>query len=274
MRDATDAGVQDVALPRRRRALLTEFVSARGQATVTELAEQFHVSTDTVRRDLDWLATEGLLARTYGGAVVLSGLTTSDTGFSDRAELNQDAKRMIAQAAVDLIGDGETVLLNGGTTTLAVARAIGGRRDLTVVTNNIKVPAELPAAAVRDVYLLGGTCRMESSVTIGPVGFPGMAGISADVAVIGVGGVSARTGLSTTNLPEAQMMAQMLESAHRTVVVADATKFNRNAFAHIASLEAVDTLVTDAAPPEELTAALVSADIDLVVVPAAGRRER
>jgi DeoR/GlpR family transcriptional regulator of sugar metabolism len=256
----------DAALPRRRRALLTAFVSDRGQATVTELAEAFNVSTDTVRRDLDWLAHQGLLARTYGGAVRLSDLTTSDTLFSDRASLNQDSKRAIARAAVDRISDGETVLINGGTTTLAVARALGVRKDLTIVTNNIRIPGEVPSGSVRDVYLLGGTCRLASHVTMGPVSFPGMAGVSADVAVIGVGGISARAGLSTTNLPEAQMMAQMLESALRAIVVADSSKFGRSAFAHIAPLDAVETLIADAEPPEDLMAALAEAEVELVLV--------
>jgi DeoR/GlpR family transcriptional regulator of sugar metabolism len=261
----------DGALPRRRRDLLTQFVSERGQATVTELADAFNVSTDTVRRDLDWLAAHGSLARTYGGAVVLSNLTTSDSVFSHRATLNPEAKRLIAQATVSRIGDGETVLLNGGTTTLAVARELGARKDLTIVTNNIRIPAELPAASVRDVYLLGGVCRLGSNVTIGPIAFPGMSGVSADVAVIGVGGVSARTGLSTTSLPEAQMMARMLESAHRAVVVADSSKFGRSAFAHIAGLEAVDVLVTDAEPPDDVASELMAKDVE-VVVASHGRR--
>jgi DeoR family transcriptional regulator, fructose operon transcriptional repressor len=261
-----DEASPDAVLPRRRRALLTRFVSDRGQATVTELAEEFNVSTDTVRRDLDWLADQGLLARTYGGAVRLSDLTTSDTLFSDRASLNQDSKRRIALAAVGRINDGETVLLNGGTTTLAVARALSARKDLTIVTNNIRIPSEVPPSAIRDVYLLGGTCRVASHVTLGPVSFPGTAGVSADVAVIGVGGISARAGLSTTNLPEAQMMAQMLESAHRAIVVADSSKFGRSAFAHIAPLEVVETLITDAEPEEDLRSALAAAEVELVLV--------
>lgn len=266
-----DAMSADGALPRRRRDLLTQFVSERGQATVTELADAFSVSTDTVRRDLDWLAAHGLLARTYGGAVVLSDLTTSDSVFSHRATLNPEAKRLIAQETVGRIGDGETVLLNGGTTTLAVARELGVRKDLTIVTNNIRVPADLPPACVRDVYLLGGVCRLGSNVTVGPVAFPGMPGVSADVAVIGVGGISARTGLSTTSLPEAQMMAQMLDSAHRTIVVADSSKFGRSAFAHIAGMEVIDTLVTDADPPDDVASELAAKDVE-VVVASHGRR--
>lgn len=255
----------DGALPGRRRALLTTFVNGHGQATVAELAEVFSVSTDTVRRDLDWLAQQGAVARTYGGAITLSGLASTDTAFSDRTSVHTDAKRAISIATADRISDGETVLLNGGTTTLAVASALTVRRNLTIVTNNLRVPAEIPANSVRDVYILGGSCRLTSNVTVGPVAFPGMEGVSADVAVIGVGGVSARAGLSTTNLQEAQMMAQMIESAQRIIIVTDSSKFGRNAFAHIARLEAVTVLVTEAAPDTELSEVLQAAGVEIVI---------
>jgi DeoR/GlpR family transcriptional regulator of sugar metabolism len=258
----------DGALPGRRRALLTAFVDEQGQATVAELAEAFKVSSDTVRRDLDWLAQRGAVSRTYGGAVTVVGLATTDTPFTDRSAVNRDEKQRIAAAAAERIADGETVIINGGTTTLAVARALGVRRNLTIVTNNLRVPSALPSGAVRDVYILGGSCRVASHVTIGPVAFPGTEGISADVAVIGVGGISARAGYTTTNLQEAQMMAEMIESAQRTIVVADAGKFGRSAFAHIVRLDAVETLITDRTPEPELGEALSTAGVDLVVASA------
>ena len=255
----------DGALPGRRRALLATFVDEHGQATVTELADAFSVSADTVRRDLDLLAKRGAVARTYGGAVTMAGLATTDTSFSDRSLVHRDEKQRIAAAAAMRIADGETVILNGGTTTLAVARALGVRRNLTIVTNHLRVPAALPPGAVRDVYLLGGSCRLASHVTIGPVTFPGTEGISADVAVIGVGGVAARAGLTTTNLQEAQMMAEMIASAQRTIVVADSSKFGRSAFAHITRLDGIEILITDRPPEPDLHDALAAASVELVV---------
>ena len=123
----------------------------------------------------------------------------------------------------------------------------------------------LPASAVRDVYLLGGSCRLTSHVTIGPVAFPGTEGISADAAVIGVGGVSAKAGFTTTNLQEAQMMAQMIESAQRTIVVMHSSKFGRSAFAHIVRLDAIELLITDQMPEPELRDALTAAEVEIVV---------
>jgi len=255
----------DGALPGRRRALLTAFIDEHGQATVVELADAFSVSADTVRRDLDWLAKRGAVSRTYGGAVTVAGLAATDTSFSDRSSVHRDEKHAIASAAAERIADGETVILNGGTTTLAVAKALDVRRNLTIVTNHLRIPAAVPPAAVRDVYLLGGSCRPASHVTIGPVTFPGTEGISADVAVIGVGGVAARAGFTTTNLQEAQMMAEMIASAQRTIVVADSSKFGRSAFAHIVRLEAVGILITDRKPDPELLDALSAAGVGVIV---------
>ena len=253
------------ALPGRRRALLTAFIDEHGQATVVELADAFNVSSDTVRRDLDYLAKRGAVSRTYGGAVSVGGLATADVSFSDRSSVHLDEKQRIALAVAERITDGETVIMNGGTTTLAAARALGERRNLTIVTNNLRLPSALPSGAARDVYLLGGSCRLASNVTIGPVTFPGTEGISADVAVIGVGGVSARSGYTTSNLQEAQMMAEMIASAQRTIVVADSSKFGRSAFAHITRLAAAATLVSDDTPGGELLDALSAADVELVV---------
>lgn len=256
--------MRDGALPAKRRAGLVKQVRDRGHVTVTELATEYEVSLDTIRRDLDLLARQRLVARTRGGAMRPDELATADTPFEKRADVHRSAKEAIGAAAAALISDGETILINGGTTTLAVARALAGRRDLTVVTNNLRLPTELPPAVARDLYILGGTCRVQSMVTIGPVGFPGTRGVSADLAVIGVGGVSVDHGLSTSNLPEAQMIQEMISSAARTVIVADASKFGRNAFVHICDLEEISTLVTDLPPDPDLTEALATAGVRLI----------
>lgn len=259
------ASVADSALPAQRRAALARYVRERGHATVAELANDFAVSMDTIRRDLDYLAERRLLARTHGGAMRTDELATADTSFDNRIAVHREAKERIGAAAARLIADGETVLVNGGTTTLAAARALSGKRDLTVVTNNLRLPAEVPPGEPTwDVYLLGGSLRPASMVTIGSVGFFGSQGISADVALIGVGGVSAEHGLSTTNLAEAQMIRQMVESSSRVVIVADSSKFGRSLFVHICGLGEITTLVTDAEPAPELRAALADADVDVL----------
>ena len=252
------------SLPARRRADLAQYVREPAQATVAELAGIFQVSADTVRRDLDHLARHGVLTRTHGGAVPMEELATADTPLMNRRDTQREAKERIGRAAARLVENGETVIINGGTTALEAARALVGLRNLTIVTNNLLVPSEVPQDAVRDLYVLGGMCRIRSMVTIGPVGFTGTRGIRADVALIGVGGVS-ENGYSTSHLGEAQMMQQMIESASRVVILADASKFGRHAFVHICALEDSTALVTNALPQPDLDQALREADVDIIV---------
>jgi DeoR/GlpR family transcriptional regulator of sugar metabolism len=255
----------DNALPSRRRAELVRLVRSRRQVTVSELATLFDVSLDTIRRDLDLLAERGLLTRTHGGAVPLDELAMHDTPFAERLNAHKVAKTRIGHAAAALVSDGETLIINGGSTTRAFAGELAGRRNLTVVTNNLSVPAMLSGDAVRDVYVLGGQYRPESQVTIGEVRFAPVSGISVDTAVIGVGGITAHAGLSTTLLAEAVMIAAMIRAASRTIVVADASKFGHNAFAHIVPLARIHMLVTDAKPDPELGTALAEAGVEVLV---------
>jgi len=260
--------VGDTALPGQRRAELVRYVRERGHATVAQLAEAFAVSMDTIRRDLDYLAERRLLARTHGGAMRPDELATADTPFDSRAAVHRRAKEAIGAAAAQLISNGETLIINGGTTTLAVARALAGKQGLTVVTNNLRLPGEISTDAVRDLYVIGGTCRIASNVTVGPVAFADTRGISADTAIIGVGGISTDGGLSTTNLPEAQMIRQMIDASVRTIVVADSSKFGRSAFVHICELARMSVLVADAEPPEDIASELDRADVKVLRVTA------
>ena len=260
----SENGLRDT-LPARRRSELVRLARVHGQVTIAGLMEMFDVSADTVRRDLDLLAERGLLARTHGGAVASDDLVTRDAPFAERLTTRKAAKDRIARAAVTLVNDGETLIINGGSTTRAFAAELGVRRNLTVVTNNLEVPLVLGGETVRDIYVLGGQYRAEAQVTIGELGFGTVTGISADMAVIGVGGLSAAGGLSTTILAEAGMIAAMIAAARRTIVLADVSKCGHNSFAQIAPLARVDTLVTDAAPAADLNRALEEAGVEVII---------
>lgn len=254
----------DFSLPARRRSELLKVAKTRGSITVTEIANEFAVSADTIRRDLDYLATRGLLTRTHGGAVPVDGFVDRDTPVALRMNARAAEKARIARAAAALIADGETLIVNGGSTTRAFVGELGALRNLTIVTNSLGVPAALLPNTTRGVYMLGGHVRQELQVTIGAVGFADAGPISADTAIIGVGGVSAR-GLSTTMLEEATMITAMMESARRVIVLADSAKFGATVLAHIAPLARVHVLVTDANPPPSLAAALDDAEVEVIV---------
>jgi DeoR/GlpR family transcriptional regulator of sugar metabolism len=254
----------DYALPARRRSELLKVAKIRGSITVAEIAAEFAVSADTVRRDLDYLASRGLLTRTHGGAVPVDGFMDRDAPLTKRINARVGEKARIARAAAALVVDGESLIINGGSTTRAFVAELGARRNLTIVTNSLGVPSAVPPNAARAVYLLGGHVRSELQVTIGAVGFPEAGPISADTAIIGVGGVSVR-GLTTTILEEAAMITAMMQSARRVIVLADAAKFGASVFAHIAPISGMHVLVTDSPPPADLAAALDEAEVEVVV---------
>ena len=263
--ETLDDSIRENVLPAKRHLELVELVRAKGQMTVNELSSHFGVSGDTVRRDLDLLASQGLLKRTHGGAVAMDNLVHQDSTFMQRMSTRIPAKKRIAQAASQLVDDGETLLLNGGSTTRLFAAELSGRRNLTIVTNNLTVPTTLAAECVRDIYVLGGQYKGDAQVTIGPVGFVPAGSISVDSAVIGVGGITVKEGLTTTTLEEASVILGMINAARRTIVLADASKLGHSAFAHITPLEGINILVTDEEPPSELAQALKHAQVELII---------
>jgi DeoR family fructose operon transcriptional repressor len=264
-------------LPAGRKAQLAAYVADTGQVTVGDLAERFGVSIDTIRRDLDQLSADGVLVRTYGGAVSLSTVFRTDRAVDQRLSLQEQEKERIAALAAALVQDGSTIMINGGTTTLAVARNLGQHRDLTVATNNLLVPGALPPSAIRDIYVFGGAVRTLTLATIGPVSFRATGGadldISCDLALIGVGAVEADAGYTTSNLAEAAMMQEMISRADRVAILADSSKFGRRLFAQVSELGSADYLITDTAPPAELRDALAANDVK-VITPAASPRQR
>jgi DeoR family glycerol-3-phosphate regulon repressor/DeoR family fructose operon transcriptional repressor len=263
-------------LPAGRKAQLAAHVADAGQVTVGELAERFGVSIDTVRRDLDQLSADGVLVRTYGGAVSLSTISRTDRAVDQRLTIQEQEKEKIAALAAALVQDGSTIMINGGTTTLALARGLRQHRDLTVATNNLLVPGALPPSAIRDVYVFGGAVRSVTLATIGPVSFRANGGaeldISCDLALIGVGAVSADAGYTTSNLAEAAMMQEMISRAARVAILADSSKFGRRLFAQVSELSAADYLITDEMPPADLRDALTASQVELITPPASSRQ--
>lgn len=261
-------------LPAGRKADLAAYVAEAGEVTVAELAQHFDVSSDTIRRDLDQLDAEGILVRTHGGAISNAPAGRPEILVDVRMKLNPQVKERIAKVAATLVPDNSALLINGGTTTLALARALAARRGLTIATNNLILPQEIPPDVVRDIYVIGGTVRLKAQTTVGPVQFAVSdhrvdLEIRCDLAMIGVGAVSADAGYTTSNLAEAGMMAEMIERAETVAILADSSKLGRSLFAQVAPLSAAQYLVTDAPPPPELAAALDEAGVTVLTAESA-----
>lgn len=262
-------------LPAGRKADLAAYIAEAGQVTVADLSERFSVSIDTVRRDLDQLHAEGAVVRTHGGAVA-GDRERRDQGLGVRLRLQAAEKDQIGALAADLVPNGSVVIINSGTTALALARQLRHHRDLTIATNNLMLPAEISPKAIRDLYVFGGSVRNITQATTGPVSFQvtpgaGEVDVVCDLALIAVGAASDH-GYSTSNLADAAMMTAMMNRATRVAVMADSSKFGRRLFAKIADLDAADYFVTDRMPEPEFADALRAAGVEIVCPPAKGAK--
>ncbi|MGW6055602.1 DeoR/GlpR family DNA-binding transcription regulator [Streptomyces sp. NPDC055189] len=245
-------------LAEQRRALILDEVRRRGGVRVNELTRKLGVSDMTVRRDLDALARQGVLEKVHGGAVPVVEASTHEPGFEAKSGLELNAKEDIARTAASLVAPGTAIALSGGTTTYALAHHLLDVPDLTVVTNSVRV-ADVFHSAQRSsgrrqgaatVVLTGGV-RTPSDSLVGPVADQAIGALHFDVLFLGVHGISAEAGLSTPNLAEAETNRRLVQSARRVIVVADHTKWGTVGLSSFATLEQVDTLVTDAGLPTE-----------------------
>lgn len=255
-------------LPAGRKADLAAYVEDQGQVTVADLAAHFGVSIDTIRRDLDQLDRKGIVVRTHGGAMSTAIAPVRDRGLDVRLGLQVAEKEAIARIAAGMIEDGAVIMLNAGTTTLALARALRNHRDLTIATNNLRIPGELSPGVFRDLYVFGGAVRAITQATTGPVTLAmnssgGEVDIRADFAFVAVGAVD-DSGYSTSNLGDATMMAEMIQRAERTAILADSSKLGRRLFAQVAPLEGADYIITNAVPAPPLASAFTSAGLTVL----------
>jgi DeoR/GlpR family transcriptional regulator of sugar metabolism len=257
------------SLPAGRKANLAAYVYKQGQVTVTELAEQFNVSADTIRRDLDELSSENFLIRTHGGAISPTLIPKPDSNLDIRTGIQIARKEAIGKAAASLISNNSVVLMNSGTTVLAVVKALSNHTGLTIATNNLHITYELVASSVRALHVFGGTVLLSSQATIGPVTLATVGGenleIECDIALIAVGGVSIDGGYSVSNFAEASMFKEMMKRAKKVAILADATKINVKHFAKLSDLSEADYFVTDIDPPKEVKDALMEANVEIIL---------
>ncbi|RBW61759.1 DeoR/GlpR family DNA-binding transcription regulator [Ruegeria sp. A3M17] len=214
-----------------------------GRVMVDDLATQFGVTVQTIRRDLSELADLGKLDRVHGGAVIRSGV--SNIGYEDRRALNDEAKARIASACALDIPDGASVFMNIGTSTEAVARQLVNHKNLMVVTNNMNVANILAENADCEIVVAGGVLRRSDGGLVGNLTVTTMRHFKFDYAVIGCSALDADGDLLDFDFQEVQVSQTILAQTRRTFLVADHSKFQRAAPARITSLAEIDTFYTD-----------------------------
>ncbi len=249
-----------------RQQAIADLVAQRGRLSVNALAEEYAVTTETVRRDLSVLERAGVLRRVHGGAVPAAALTALEAKVGDRDLAHADEKDRIAKAALRLLpASGGSVLLDAGTTTARLAMMLPRDVQLTVVTNAVPIAARLAGSPSVDLHLLPGRVRSTTHAAVGEDTVEALARLRADVAFVGTNGISADHGLSTPDHTEAAAKRSMVASAHRVVVLVDSSKIGRELTVRFAELADVDVVVTDSgADPHELDV-LRAAGVQVVV---------
>lgn len=239
-------------LPAERLEYIRGMALSEGIVRVADLATKLQVSEVTVRTDLSQLEREGLLKRTYGGAV-LAKSRRFERPFAEQQTVSFDEKRRIGAAAVGLIEEGDTIILDVGTTTTEVARQMTTFRNVVVVTNGLNIAFELEQCPGLTVMVTGGTLRAMQHSLVNPYATLLLSEINADKLFLGCNGVSRQRGITNANLQEAEIKKAMVAAAKSVIVVADSSKVGAISAAHVCPLSEVKTLITDSdADPTEL----------------------
>lgn len=235
-------------------ALLERLVD-QGRIDVEQSAHYFGVSAATIRRDLDHLADQQLLSRTHGGAVPNS--TSYDLPLRYKSSNRAEAKTRIAERAVRMLWPGCTVAMNGGTTTVEIARTIPTsaplRNGVTIVTNAINIATELTVRPFIKIVVCGGVARPQSYELVGPLASDTLSQLTPDICFLGATGVEGDAGVTTDDEDESAINRIMVTRAKRAVVVVDSSKFGQVGFSRICHLNEVSAVLTDAdADPGEV----------------------
>jgi DeoR family transcriptional regulator, aga operon transcriptional repressor len=248
-----------------RRRAIVDIINRERRVVVKDLARRFSTSHVTIRSDLESLHDRGLVQRTHGGALPLQVGALLDPSLREKEDLHPAEKQRIAEASVKLIEEGESVVLDSGTTATTVARALRRFRSLTVITNAVNIAAELAGTAI-EVILTGGTLRENSFSLVGPLAEDTLHRLSADIMFLGVDGFDVHYGLTTPNLLEAQVNRVMMEVSRKTVVICDSSKFGRRSLSLIAEPSAIHHVITDSGAAKSDLRALRESGIEVTVV--------
>lgn len=246
-----------------RRARISTLAARQGVVRTEELARIFSVSPVTIRSDLDLLAKEGVLVRDRGGAVVNTN-TVLTIAFNQRAELNLVEKQRIGQVAAGLVVAGDTVIMDAGTTTMEMSKALTDVTPLTVVTNALNVAMQMGSVRDVNVILIGGSLNRDTISIIGPTASQHLHDLVVQKAFIGIHAFD-EDGLTDPSIEVAQVKRAMIQAARQVILLADSSKWRKVGFAKVARLAAINTIVSDTNLPEDARASIQRMGIELIL---------
>ena len=250
-----------------RRQQIVQQAQNLGKVMVDDLATQFAVSTVTIRADLNELDDSGLLVRCRGGALASTRLAR-ELSVQERYKRRLPTKQRLGRAAANLIRAGDSVILDAGATTEAVAYCLADHDNLTVMTNGLNIASALAGAEGIELFITGGSLRRQSMSFYGRPAEQSLRDLQFDKLILGVDGFNTRTGVTTYYEPEADLNRLMCGISAEIIAVTDSSKFDRRGFYVICALERLNTLVTDPGLPTACAAALERAGVELVIVDA------
>lgn len=245
-----------------RRQKIADQAMLEKRVLVSELAQMYKVTEETIRRDLEKLEKEGIVNRTYGGAIV-TRQSSEDLPFATRNATNQDIKMKIAFKALDLIQDGDTLMIDPSSTAYELLKQLNKKQNLTVITNSVEALHEL---AGQDIQLIstGGTLRNRSLSLIGPVAQDTVQKYHVDKVIISCKAISTEKGVMDSNEPECELKKRMIQQGSQVILLVDHTKFDKASFVQLSDLEQIHVLVTDDKPSDDWLAKLAELGIEVI----------
>jgi DeoR/GlpR family transcriptional regulator of sugar metabolism len=260
----SDTDDRQIDIEERRNRIL-ELLEKENRIKVAELSRAFCISEVTIRLDLTELENRGLLERIHGGAVV-TGKAYYNMSMNEREKTNRDEKQRIAQTAASLIRDGDTVIINSGTTSLYTVRQIKNKKNITILTNSAVIAHEAGLGNDANVILLGGSYNSGYSFSYGEDANSQLMKYKADKLILSADGVSCESGITTYHYQEADIDRKMIERVNKTIVVADFSKIGRESFAFVSSIQSIDCLITNTDANENEINGIRAAGIEVFMV--------
>jgi len=254
-----------VRSPHERRQAILRILEEEGRVAVADLSRRFALSEVTIRKDLAWLEAQGLLIRTHGGALP-ADRNPAELAFEVRERLNREEKLRIGQAAASLVQDGDSIALDASTTAMYLARFLRDRRELTVVTNGIRVAMEFAGRSGITVLMPGGTLRWEAFSLVGAWGEDILRRIHIQKAFVGAKGLTLEEGLTDVNPEEVRLKSAIVEAAKEVIAIVDHTKWGRVAFATFCPLDRVRLVITDNQAPPDMVEAVRERGVEVWLV--------
>lgn len=232
----------------RRNAIIAR-LNMDGKVIVTDLAQEFDVTEETIRRDLEKLDKEGIAKKTYGGAVANRSLNV-DLPSSVRKRTNVELKQRIAEKISSMINDGDYIMLDASSTAMYVVKCIKQKKNITLITNSVEILLELADKDDWNILSTGGTLKVGALSLVGSTAERMIRGFHVDIAICSSKGIDINMGITDSNEKDAQMKQAIFSSAAKRVLVIDSTKFDRIAFTKVCDVDELDVIVTDQKPDD------------------------